>query len=42
MTMLWSLLAVLFVATPTAVGAMLWAENPQPPNHRPVLQFRKR
>jgi hypothetical protein len=41
MMMLWSLLAVLFVATPTAMGAMLWAENP-PPNRRPVLEFRKR
>ena len=39
MTMLWSLLAVLFVVTPAAVGAMLWAENPQPPK---VPDFTKR
>jgi len=41
MTMLWSLLAVLFVATPAAVGAMLWSENPQPPNRR-ILDLTKR
>ena len=42
MTMLWSFLAVLFVATPAAVGAMLWADNPQPRHHPRLLEFPKR